>query len=319
MHYIDLEQAAGDRAEIKVFNTEEMKMKKFMALTLFVLMLFAAAACSPAAGESSNGKSNVYSLVEDGKLTVALSPDFSPMEFVDTSKSGQEQYVGFDITLANFLADELGLELVIKPMSFDACQTAVQLGAVDMSISGYSWTEDRAQNFSLSDYYYAGDNETQQTIITLTEKAGTFTAPTDFTGMKIAAQAASLQETLCNEQIADFATVELFKAIDDAVLALKTGKVDGVAVAYGNGEAIIANNPDIGMSGFMFEVDDAATNNVVLLNKNAAALTEAVNELLKKAYDAGYYGQWYEDAKALAGIETAADVSYDDKGNAPQG
>ncbi|HWR19545.1 MAG TPA: transporter substrate-binding domain-containing protein [Clostridia bacterium] len=293
-------------------------MKKIIALTLSVLMLFAFTACSSAAGENPKSD-NAYSLVEDGKLIVALSPDFSPMEFVDTSKSGQEQYVGFDVTLANFLADELGLELVIKPMSFDACQTAVQLGAVDISISGYSWTEDRAENFSLSDYYYAGDNETQQTIVTLSEKAGTFKAPTDFTGMKIAAQAASLQELLCNEQIAEYAKIELFKAIDDAVLALKTGKVDGVAVAYGNGEAIIANNPDISMSGFEFAVEDAATNNVVMLNKNATALTVAVNELLKKAYDAGYYGQWYEDAKMLAGIETAADVSYDDEGNAPQG
>ena len=47
------------------------------------------------------------------------------MEFVDTSKSGQEQYVGFDVTLANYIADELGMTLEIKPMSFDACQTAV--------------------------------------------------------------------------------------------------------------------------------------------------------------------------------------------------
>ena len=37
-------------------------------------------------------------------LTVATSPDFAPMEFVDIAKSGQEQYVGFDILLANYIA-----------------------------------------------------------------------------------------------------------------------------------------------------------------------------------------------------------------------
>lgn len=292
-------------------------MKKTAALLLAMLMLFSIAACAPAAKDA--GDAAPYTLVEAGKLTVALSPDFSPMEFVDTSKQGQEQYVGFDVTLAKFIAGELGLELVIKPMSFDACQTAVQLGAVDMSISGYSWTEVRAENFSLSDYYYAGDNETEQTVITLKEKAGAFSSPADFTGLKVAAQAASLQEELCNEQLASYASIELFKAIDDAVLALKTGKVDAVAVAYGNGEAIIANNPEIGMSGFLFEVEDAAANNLILLNKNAAGLTKAVNEILAKAYEAGHYGPWYEDAKALAGIESAADVSYDDEGNVPQG
>ncbi len=60
------------------------------------------------------------------------------------------------------------------PMSFDACQTAVQVGAVDMSISGYSWTKERAENFNLSDYYYAGNNETEQVIITKKELEGTF-------------------------------------------------------------------------------------------------------------------------------------------------
>lgn len=291
--------------------------KSCMAIALALVLSLALLGCS--AGETGSG--DAYKLVEKGKLLVALSPDFAPMEFVDTSKTGQEQYVGFDVTLANFIAEEMGLELVIKPMSFEACQTAVQLGAVDMSISGFSWTEERAENFSLSDYYYAGDNETEQTVITLADKAGTFFEPADFTGLKIAAQAASLQENLCNEQLKEYAaSIELFKSIDDAVLALKTGKVDAVAVAYGNGEAIIANNSDIGMSGFEFTIDEAAANNLILLNKSAADLTEAVNAILAKAYDAGYYGQWYEKAKELAGIPTAADVSYDDEGNAaPQG
>ena len=126
-------------------------------------------------------------------LTVAMSPDFAPMEFVDTSKTGQDQFVGFDVTLANYLAKELGLTLELKPMSFDACQTAVQLGSVDMSISGFSWKADRAENFLLSDYYIAGDNETEQSVITTKDKENAITTPEGFAGLKVGAQAASLQ------------------------------------------------------------------------------------------------------------------------------
>ena len=43
-----------------------------------------------------------------GVLTVALSPDFSPMEFVDSSKEGQDAYVGFDVTLAKYIAEYFG-------------------------------------------------------------------------------------------------------------------------------------------------------------------------------------------------------------------
>ncbi len=196
-------------------------------------------------------------------LTVAMSPDFAPMEFVDTSKTGQDQFVGFDITLANYIAQELGLTLEIKPMSFDACQTAVQLGSVDMSISGFSWTAEREENFLLSDYYIAGDNETQQSVITVKAKEGTVTEPAGFAGWKVGAQAASLQEKLVQEALIPAgAEMVVYKSIDDAVLALQTGKIDALAVAHGNGEAIISNNPDIAFTGYDFEVDPKYENNV---------------------------------------------------------
>ena len=251
-------------------------------------------------------------------LTVAMSPDFAPMEFVDTSKTGQDQFVGFDVTLANYLAQELGMELELKPMSFDACQTAVQLGSVDMSISGFSWKADRAENFLLSDYYIAGDNETEQSVITTKAKENTITEAKGFSGMKVGAQAASLQEQLVKEALVpEGAQLVVYKSIDDAVLALQTGKIDALAVAHGNGEAIISNNPDIAFTGYDFDVDPKYENNVILLNKNSTELLEKVNAALAKALAANLYDGWYEDAKALAGIETAEEVSYDDEGQAP--
>ena len=251
-------------------------------------------------------------------LTVAMSPDFAPMEFVDTSKSGQDQYVGFDVTLANYLAGEFGLTLEIKPMSFDACQTAVQLGSVDMSISGFSWTAEREENYLLSDYYIAGDNETEQSVITTKDKENAIATAEGFAGLKVGAQAASLQEKLVQEALIPAgAEMVTYKSIDDAVLALQTGKIDALAVAHGNGEAIISNNQDIAFSGYDFEVDPKYENNVILLNKNSTELLQQVNAALAKALAANYYDGWYEDAKALAGISTAAEVSYNDDGTAP--
>lgn len=278
-------------------------MKKIITIALALIFALSSLAC--AASKTA----------EKTTLTVAISPDFAPMEFVDTSKSGQDQYVGFDVTLANYVAAELGLTLELKPMSFDACQTAVQLGSVDMAISGFSWTAAREENFCISDYYIAGDNETEQVIITTGDKGGTMSAAADFSGLKVGAQAASLQELLCNQELPEDTTVELYKSLDDAVLALQTGKIDALAVAKGNGEAIIANNPDLAETGFEFDVDPKYENNVILLNKNSTDLLAQVNEVLAKAMAAGVYNGWYEEAKTLAGIDTAAEISYDDEGN----
>ena len=272
-------------------------MKKLFALILAVLtMVSLFAGCQPSANSSKP------------VLKVAISPDFAPMEFVDPTKTGQDMFVGFDISLAKFIADELGMTLEIMPMDFDACQAAVYSGKVDMSISGYSWTPDREENANLSDYYYAGDNEDEQVLITLKGNEGKFDAADKLTGVKIGAQNASLQQSMVEAQLADSELI-LFTDIGTAVLQLKNGDFDCIAVAGGNADAIIASNPDIIKSGFNFYVDPKETGNVVLLQKGDDDMTAIVNQIL--AESESYWGAWYEAAQAISGIEQ----SYDEEGN----
>ncbi len=280
-------------------------MKKILAMLLVLAMAMSFAAC----GAGNAADDSEIKTVTPGKLTVAISPDFAPMEFVDPTKEGQDMYVGFDVSLAKFIAEEMGLELVIMPMDFGACQTAVYAGTVDMSITGFSWTEEREQNYNLSDYYHAGDNEDEQILITLASNADKFATAESLAGMKIGAQNASLQQSLTAEQLPDSELI-VFTDIGTGVLQLKNGDFDCMAVADGNADAIIASNPDIVKSGFNFFVDEKYTGNVILLQKGNDALTEIVNSILVKAE--AYYDTWYADAKATAGIE----VSYDENGNA---
>ena len=276
-------------------------MKKIVSLILALCMMLALAGCGAE---------------EKDVLKVAISPDFAPMEFVDASKSGQDSYVGFDISLAKYIAEGLGKELELVPMSFDACQVAVQVGSVDMSISGFSWTEERAANYNLSDYYYAGDNETEQVIITTKENEGKFANASDYSGLKIAAQTASLQLALCQEQLPEDCEIVEVVDLTTAFLQLQSGEFDAMAVAKGQADVLIANNPEIAaFSGFEFEVSAEYEANVIMLQKGADELTAQVNELLAKAYEAGYYGEWYEEALALAEGGNAEEVSYDDEGN----
>ena len=118
--------------------------------------------------------------------------------------------------------NELNLELVIMPMSFDACQTAVYTGTVDMSISGYSWSETREQNYNLSSYYYAGENENEQVLITLASNGDKFATAEALAGAKVGAQNASLQQSLTVEQLPDNELI-LFTDLGTAVLQLKNG------------------------------------------------------------------------------------------------
>ena len=285
-------------------------MKKMIAFVLALTLLaclFAGCGKSSAAPAAEGIKT-----VTPGKLTVATSPDFAPMEFVDASKEGQDKFVGFDISLAKYIAQEMGLELVITPMSFDACQTAVAMGTVDMSLSGFSWTEARAENYNLSDYYNTG-NEDAQVLITLATNGDKYADAANVEGMKVGVQTASLQEQLTDDQLANAEKV-VFSDLTTALMQLRNGDFDVMAVAEGNATSIIANNPDIALAGFSFVVDPKYTGNVIMMQKGADELLAKVNEIMAKAVEQNLYVGWYETAKELAA--TGTEVSYDDNGNA---
>ena len=283
-------------------------IKKILCMAL-VLVMIASLSSAAFADELDDIKAA-------GVLTVALSPDFSPMEFVDSSKEGQDQYVGFDVTLAKNIAEYLGVKLEIQAMSFDACQTAVAMGAVDMSISGYSWTEARAENFELSDYYYAGDNETAQVLLIRAADAEKYKSAEDFKGVDVGAQNASLQAMLVEEQLPD-SNLKIIGEIGVGVMELQSGNIEALAVADGNGTQIIANNPDLVKCEWQFEVAEAYEANVCMIHKGNTALLAAVNEALAKFYDEGVYAEWYEEALEIAAGESALEVSIEDAEEEP--
>lgn len=299
-----------------------MKKKNFAAFLLTLCLLAATlTACGGNAGTTAGSGSETAketATVTPGKLTVATSPDFAPMEFVDASKTGQEQYVGFDVTLAKYLAKEMGLELQIMPMDFDTCQIAVSMGQVDMAISGFSWLPQRAENYNLSDTYHAGGNEDGQTTICMASAGDKYKDAPNVEGLKVGVQGASLQEFFAKEQLPN-AEIVVFQNLTTGTMQLRNGDFDIMACADGNADAIIAANPDMALTGFDFVVDEAYTDNLILMQKGNDSLTETVNGILAQAKAEGLYGGWYDEARALAGIASAAEVSYDENGNPVEG
>ena len=307
--------------------------KKSLVLLLALAMIFTLvlSACGGGGGEAApeeaSGDSaaaaydkileglNAEAVDTDEEIVVAMSPDFAPMEFVDLSRSGDEQYVGYDVLLAKYIANHLGKKLVIKPMSFDAVMTAVQTGNADMGISGFSWTAERAENYFITDWYEAGENETEQVVITTAENEGKLTDAASFEGLKVGAQGGSLQELLVKEQLPGAECV-LMTDLNDLATALLTGKIDALAVAQGNGESFIsANDGKLAQSGFQFEIDEKYKNNVVLINKDNAELGEQVNAIIAQQKADDVADAWYEASQMLGSIKTIDELGYDDQGN----
>lgn len=85
----------------------------------------------------------------DQQLVVATNAEFAPWEY----KQGTE-FFGIDMEIAKLFADELGLELVIDDMEFDAVVGAVGKQNVDIAMSGITITTERLQVINFSEPYY---------------------------------------------------------------------------------------------------------------------------------------------------------------------
>lgn len=263
-------------------------MKKAIALAAIGLALVSAAGCS--GGKEEN---KLETIKEKGVLVMATSPDFAPYEFQDVS-SGETKYLGAEIELGKYIAEQMGVELQLEAMDFSAVEAAISTGKVDIAISGFAKTPEREENMGLSNYYRAESSDGKdQGLLVLKGKADQFKTAEDFSGKKVAAQNGALQQNLVTEQLPD-AEMEVITSINDGIMMLTTGKIDAVAVADAVGESYVENYPELAMSDFYFEYESQG--NVVAVTKGQDELLAEVNRIIDDVNEKGLYKQWWDEA-----------------------
>ena len=266
------------------------KMKKLYCAALAAAMLMATMS---GCGSSQN---RLEKILESGKLVLATSPDFAPLEFEDLS-SGEAQYVGSDIELAKYIAEKLGVELEISAMDFSAVQAAIPSGQADIAISGFARTEERAQNMELSTPFNITE-DVGQTVLVAKGQGANYTAAEDFSGLQIGAQNGSLQYNLVSSQLPEDVEIVPVGSLNDGVLMLETGKIDALASDLSNAELLLESHDGIETTDFMFEY--SSEGNVAAVKKGETELIEAVNEIIDEVNELGLYEQWKDEATELA-------------------
>ena len=94
-------------------------------------------------------KSAAYDESKD-QLVVATNAAFEPFEYTKG-----EDYYGIDMEIAKLLADELGKELVIENMDFDAVCLSVSQQKCDIAMAGLTINEEREEYVTFTDSYYS--------------------------------------------------------------------------------------------------------------------------------------------------------------------
>ena len=295
---------SNDKADTLRRNMKENEsMKKWIALTLalaLALSLFAGCGKGADADETDYASMSIEELkpllktVTDGKLTVATSPDFAPYEFYSIDENENPTLVGFDIALAQYIADYLGLELEIIPMDFDGTLSELSAKKVDLVLSGYSPDPTREDKMDFSDIYYVGG----QSFVTVQDKADSFSTLADANKAEyqIGAQLGSIQADLAKENTPDADIVELSK-VTDIIAELLSGKLDGAFIETVVAEAYAKNYPELCVK---FAVPYEQEGSVVGVSKDNGALLAAVNLAIAAAKEDGSMDKFVAEANTLA-------------------
>lgn len=274
-------------------------MKKITILLLAALIcmvpLFAGGAKENAAVASDTVAAKLgIKTVNPGVFTVATSPDFAPYEFYSIGADGTPTLAGFDISLAQYIADYLGLKLEIIPMDFDGTIMEVQQKNVDAGMAGYSPSPDRAEAMEFSAVYYTGG----QSFVTTKANASKFQslADTNNAKMKIGAQIGSIQVGLAQENSPKADIVQLSK-VTDIIAELLNGSLDGAYIETAVAESYAKNYTDLAI---VLPVTYDQEGSVVGISKGNLALLEGVNQAIAQALSDGSMGKFIEQANELA-------------------
>lgn len=94
-------------------------MKKVLALLMAAAMILSLAACgnkNPDSNDDSNDKKTA--------LILGTSADYAPFEFMYPDDKGELTYAGIDVSVAQYIADDMGLSLQVENMAFEYLLTS---------------------------------------------------------------------------------------------------------------------------------------------------------------------------------------------------
>ena len=297
-------------------------MKKIVAILLAVAMLLALAACGQTAApetpedpaeeateapateapateapeeDAETGEpTKMDEIREAGVLVLGTSADYPPYEF-HTKIDGEDTIVGFDIAIAQYFADSLGVELEIVDMSFTSLLIGLANGDFDLVMAGLTPSEERKQAVDFTDTIFSNT----QIVMIRQEDADKYTTTEDLAGKTVGAQTGRVQMDLAASVAGEENVVGLTR-FQDLIMELKTGKLEAIFANSLVSTAYVSANPDLLVQDIGIDYEDPGFAGAV--QKGNEEFVAYLNELIAEMQEQGLIQQYVAEAQILAGM-----------------
>ena len=277
-------------------------MKKFLALMLAMLMALSLVACGGGNNAADDNNANNGDDAAMTKLVLGTSADYAPFEFMYPDESGEMVYGGIDVSVAQYIADEMGVELQVENMGFDYLLTSLDKGDFDIVLAAMEAAPDRLENADFSDPYYT---DVPPAILVKADKADQYKTLADFNGKSIGAQTATTKLDMVNEM--EGVNPVALQSVLDLVNELVYDKVDAILVDGGVAKQYAEANPDLVIADASAELGEPAPYCVAVQKGDPKGLLPAINAAIAKMNEANMLETFIADADSLADV--AVEVS----------
>lgn len=277
-----------------------MKIKMFAAVMAGLLTM----GCVSAVTVSADA--------ENKELVVGFDAEYPPFGYMDDNG----EYVGFDLDTAQKVCDNLGWELVKKPINWDSKDMELNSGSIDCIWNGFT------MNGREDEYTFSVPYVDNSQVIVVAEDSG-IEKLTDLAGKTVGVQAASAaldvlqsEEEGGQKELADtFAALNEFADYNTAFTELQAGALDALAIDVGVAKYQIKSRGE----GFVMLEESLNTEQYAIgFKKGNDELCDIVNADLQKLADDGTVqelAEKYEIADMVslgAAEETAEDADTEE-------
>ena len=252
-------------------------MKHRVIFVLMIVFALVLAGCQQAADGSALEK-----IQAANKAVVGTSADYPPYEYIDETG----ELVGFDIELMEEIAKRMDVTIEWQDMPFDSLIAAVQEGKIDMSISCFNYSEERAKLVDFSDPYYIS----QDAFIVAEGFTGEFNVAEDAANFKVGVQSGTVQDEWLTDELIDTgllseANLSRYERVDQAARDLQVGRIDILLADDVPAKAIVSQFEGLEI---IFE-DMLYTGPInIVLPKGASDLQAEVNRIIAELQAEGF-------------------------------
>ncbi len=255
-------------------------LKKVLCLAMTAAIGISVAAC----GDDTTMKR----IEKSGELVIGTSAEHAPYEY-HTLVNGKDNIAGVDISIAQEISKDLGVQLKIVDMGFDGLLEALNTDKVDIIISGMNPDEERKKAVDFSRIYY----ESAQGVLVRAPDKDKIKSITDLDGKKVGAQLGTVQEKIAKEQIKHAELVTLGK-IPDLVMDLKNKKIDALIVELPVANGYVKNYNDLTVS--KVQVKEETGEFAIAVKKGNSELLKLIDRSLDRMMKDGSIDKFVQEA-----------------------